>query len=289
MDNNKKISRNIPTNVRRKLRQEVNFGCPVENCGSPFLSYHHFDPPWHIKNHHDPDGMIALCLHHHKAADNGAYDTQQLKELKLHPFLTNNDLLIGEISWKRNNILFDLGGNYFLGASQVHLRNKEKLIWIEFDKNGNIMINFDLKSKDGDLVFSMRNNDWVLSTNIKDIETPPAMKKVKFSDNEKGIRLEIEFKSHDAASFIKDYSKIASSTLISNVLKLVKTKELIICKVRGKLMYPFYMHFKDGETNMKNLVGPFSVNGLFNLAEDCTMGYFDIANSLTVGDGSIIT
>lgn len=47
--------------------------------------------------------------------------------------------------------------------------------------------------------------------------------------------------------------------------------------------------FRDGETNMKGLVGPFTVNGLFNLIEGSTMGHFKIANTLTVGNGCIIT
>lgn len=283
-----KISRNIPAKVRRELRKEVNFGCPEKNCGCPFLSYHHFAPPWHVKNHHNPDGMIALCLHHHKAADNGAYTDQQLKNLKTNPYLTNQDLLIGEISWKRHHILFDIGGNYFLGASEIYLRGKEKLIWVDFDQDGHIMINFDLKSSDGNLVFSMRNNDWIISTSLNDIESPPAMKKIKLEDKKKGIKLDIEFKSHTPTNFIKEYSKIASPKLISNTLNMLQTKELVVCKVRGKLSYPFFMHFKDGETNMKNLTGPFTINGVFKLEKGAKVANFDIVDSLTIGSGNII-
>ena len=44
----------------RTLRREVGFGCPV--CRSPFLTWHHFDPPYHVEEHWRHEGMIALCL-----------------------------------------------------------------------------------------------------------------------------------------------------------------------------------------------------------------------------------
>ncbi|MFK7048863.1 hypothetical protein V3Q77_03080 [Flavobacterium davisii] len=284
----KAISRNIPAEVRRELRKEVNFGCPAKNCGSPFLSYHHFDPPWHLKKHHNPVGMIALCLHHHKAADNGAYTNEQLQNLKVNPYLKNEDLLIGEISLKRENILFDIGGNYFLGASEIYVRNDEKFIWIDFDVEGNIMLNFDIKSNDGNLIFSMRNNDWIISTTLEDIESPPAMKKIKVRDNEKDIRLDIEFKALSLESFIREYQTIIGQRLMHNLLSVLPKKELVVCKVRGKLNYPFQMHFNDGRTNMKNLKGPFTINGIYNLAENATIECFDLVDFFTIGNGAII-
>jgi hypothetical protein len=31
-----------PQEIEKLLRREVNFGCPVPGCGSPWLKYHHF-------------------------------------------------------------------------------------------------------------------------------------------------------------------------------------------------------------------------------------------------------
>lgn len=80
-------SRTIPESVRRQLRQEVGYRCPVPLCDSPFLEYHHFDPPWHEGLSHDPKGMIALCPRHHglcdpKAKDHGWLGTEALRKLK---------------------------------------------------------------------------------------------------------------------------------------------------------------------------------------------------------------
>ena len=78
----KPISRKPPEAVKLLLRQEVGFGCPLPYCRLPFLSFHHFDPPWHKEHHHRPEGMIALCVQHHEMADRGALDKARLHALK---------------------------------------------------------------------------------------------------------------------------------------------------------------------------------------------------------------
>lgn len=71
------LSRTPPIAVRRTLRGEVGFGCPVRQagnlCGNPYLRWHHFDPAWSDEHHHRPEGMIASCAQHHDEADAGAF------------------------------------------------------------------------------------------------------------------------------------------------------------------------------------------------------------------------
>jgi hypothetical protein len=76
------MDRNPPAGIRRQLAREVGFGCPVSRCGSPYLTWHHFDPPWAVRKHHDPAGMVALCRDHHPEADAGGFTVDQLREFK---------------------------------------------------------------------------------------------------------------------------------------------------------------------------------------------------------------
>ena len=99
--------------MRKILRSEVNFGCPVETCRSPFLSWHHFDPPWNeIKENH-AEGIIALCETCHRHADGGSYTKDYLHELKQNPPTTPPE---GIIPWKLNKIFVIVGGNYFFAT-----------------------------------------------------------------------------------------------------------------------------------------------------------------------------
>jgi peptide deformylase len=75
------------------------------------LSWHHFDPPWREKQHHNPDGMIALCLQHAKEADQGAFTTQQLKDMKKQPYLKELEKFPqGRFNWRREQLLLLAGG-----------------------------------------------------------------------------------------------------------------------------------------------------------------------------------
>jgi hypothetical protein len=283
------IKRYIPVDVRRILRKEVNYGCPVLNCGSPFLSYHHFDPPWHQKNHHNPNGMIALCLHHHKAADNGAFTINQLKQMKKKPFLSQKSLLRGQIAWRRKHILFDVGSNYYIGANNIFIRGEERLIWLSRNQKGEIMINFDIRDKNGIVVFSMRNNDWIASTSLKDIESPPAMKYIKIKDKNSGVRLSIRFRDlkrdlyDDIKERILGFPSLGNMDE-ENLRKLFPENEMALCTVRGLLKHRFHIHFKDGITEMKNLVGPVKISGLFNFQKGAKVGNFELGNSLFIGE-----
>src|SRR4051794_11076039 len=98
------MGREPPASVRRQLAREVGFGCPVPRCGSPYLTWHHFDPPWSVKQGHDPSGMIALCRDHHPEADAGTFTIEQLRQMKR----VGRDralLLGGKFNWMREDLL----------------------------------------------------------------------------------------------------------------------------------------------------------------------------------------
>lgn len=76
------MNRKPPAKVLKILREEVGFGCPIQSCGNPYLEWHHFDPKWGELNHHNPEGMIALCPAHHRKADANTYTKDQLRILK---------------------------------------------------------------------------------------------------------------------------------------------------------------------------------------------------------------
>src|SRR5688500_11790795 len=114
--------------VKRRLRSEVGFGCPVPGCRSPYLTYHHFDPEWHIENHHRPEGMIPLCHPHHDKAK--AWTPQQLREMKENA-LKNADGLVGRFEWMRRDVIALVGGNFWYGSTRIVSIEKEPVIWYE--------------------------------------------------------------------------------------------------------------------------------------------------------------
>lgn len=126
--------KSIPDEIKRILRAEVGFGCPVKGCGNPYLEYHHFDPPVHIKQHNNPDGMIALCTHHHKKADGGTYTVDQLHALKKDK--ANANLVKGNLEWLRKDLLAVVGGNFYYETPRIITIDNIDLVSLIRDDDG---------------------------------------------------------------------------------------------------------------------------------------------------------
>ena len=187
-DDTDDISRVPPAAVRRQLRQEVAFGCPVPGCGSPYLEYHHFDPPWAQRHHHDPAGMIALCAEHHAKAD--AFLVEQLRAMK--EAAKNNRDVEGRFDWLRRKLLAFMGGCGCYNEDVLLAANGVRWVWINRDEHGHALLNFWMCGPDGGERLLMIDNDWIVLEPPLDIECPPNGKrlKVRYADGE---WLEIRF------------------------------------------------------------------------------------------------
>ncbi len=53
------LTRTIPSDIKRKIRQRTGFGCIV--CGLGIFQYEHIKPEFSEAKEHDPDKMTTLC------------------------------------------------------------------------------------------------------------------------------------------------------------------------------------------------------------------------------------
>jgi hypothetical protein len=81
------------------------------------LTFHHFDPPWRDEHHHNPRGMIALCLEHAAHADGDAFSKDELRSLKKSGPTVGT--VIGHFPWAKREFLIRLGGCYFCSTGDV--------------------------------------------------------------------------------------------------------------------------------------------------------------------------
>ena len=158
--------------VKRQLRQEVGFGCPVADCGRPYLSWHHFDPPWRIEHHHRLEGMIALCLHHAAQADNGAFTDDQLRELKGGGG-AHSDPVHGRFEWLRQDVLVRVGGSFFYQTPVIFQLGSVPCIWLSRDDRDHLMINFRMPTTSGRPRASIIDNFWSIPRDVEEISCPP--------------------------------------------------------------------------------------------------------------------
>lgn len=194
------IPRRPPTAVLRELRREVGFGCPVEGCARPYLEWHHFDPPWHVRPHHDPAGMVALCPEHHRQADAGAFTADQLRALKLSPE-ERVEAVRGRFNWMRNDLLAVVGGNFYIRTPTIFTFREEKRIWLGRDDDGYLLLNVRMLSASGQPRARIDENFWVAKGDPIDVESPPSGKLLRIRyDNGDDLRVGFaELASFEAA------------------------------------------------------------------------------------------
>lgn len=171
------MNRNPPASVIKQLRAEVGFGCPVPGCGNPYLEWHHFDPPWKVEPHHNPDGMIALCAEHHKKADNGAYTNEQLAEFKSAK--VDPALVRGQFDWRRNKLLAVVGGNYYYETLRVLVIDGYEVVSLTRDEDGYLLLSVKMVSLSSEVRLQMVENCWENIGSPVDFVSPPSGKHLR--------------------------------------------------------------------------------------------------------------
>ncbi len=180
--------------TRRILRKEANFGCAI--CGEPYLTYHHFDPPWAERHHDEPEGMIALCVKHAWMADAKAFTKEQLRAYKRSP-ANKGTSLESTFEWFRQNFLFIVGGNIAFKCNTIVESSRERVIWLEEDEEtASRSISMNIRDQDGGLILAMDKNQWSSDLSlIEDIDSSARGHKLKVAATSKNVGLEIIFRS----------------------------------------------------------------------------------------------
>jgi len=167
----------IPRAVKKVLRAEVGFGCPVKGCGNPYLEYHHFDPPVSVRPHNEPKGMIALCAQHHKKADGDAFTVEQLHELKKDR--ANASLVKGNLDWLRKDLLAVVGGNFYHETPRVNTIDGRDLVSLLRDEEGYLRLSINMLSLEPEERIIIEENSWENVGTPLDLRSPPQGKELE--------------------------------------------------------------------------------------------------------------
>jgi hypothetical protein len=178
--------------VKTALRQEVGSCCPVQDCGSPYLTWHHFDPPWRVEHHHRPAGMIALCREHADKADHGAFTDDQLRELKRVGRSRALEIR-GRFDWMRRDLLTVVDGKFFYQTPIIFQISDIPCIWFDRDENGYLLLNFKMPTISGHPHAQVDQNFWSITPDVSEVVCPPNGRLIEVNYSN-GDKFRIEFR-----------------------------------------------------------------------------------------------
>lgn len=108
------LSRDIPEEVKRSVRQRCGFGCAV--CGSAIYEYHHFAPEFSEAKKHDSDGILLLCPGCHGKIGKGLLSAEKVNYSASHPKCQENGEAKEALEFNSEGIIIKLGGNTIIGT-----------------------------------------------------------------------------------------------------------------------------------------------------------------------------
>lgn len=171
-----RVSGTPPLEARHELRREVGFACPVpmsgDRCASPYLRWHHFDPPWRVRPHYWTPGMIALCAQHHAQAEAGEFSVAELRELK-QAGGDGEEKVRRRLAWMRERLLAVVGGNFYYETRAPLQVGPQPVIAFHRDEQGMFTLDANMPSTTGEPRVRIDRNDWIETGIPADLECPP--------------------------------------------------------------------------------------------------------------------
>lgn len=164
------LSRSIPSDVKRTVRQKCGFGCV--KCGSAIYQYEHVIPEFKDAKKHDPENIVLLCGSCHDLVTRGILSKISLQEIAKHPKCNEMGFSFGP---------FDLGGtNPEIIFGSYKCTNVEVLLSVYGEsifsvrppevKGAPFLVNALMTDSEGNETLRIENNEWRSNSLNWDVE-----------------------------------------------------------------------------------------------------------------------
>lgn len=208
------MHRTPPVTIQKALRHEVGYGCPVDGCRQAFLTWHHFDPPWRVRQHHHVGGIIALYRPHHDFADSGRFSKEELHALKRRNY--SADTAKAQFPWTKTSMLIRLGGCYSGGSSAVLGVSNEPVISLTTGPDGLLLLSFVIRAPDGTVVAGMEENGFQAApASISDLECNASATRIRLWFAPRDIGIDLSFKritTDEFVAMLRDDKQLAETS-----------------------------------------------------------------------------
>lgn len=185
------LSRNIPSDIKRKIRQDDGYGCVI--CGYILVDYEHIDPLFSEATEHHPDNIALLCSHHHDQVTRRVLPKRCVKEAKNNPFCKSNKFSYSMYYPNIDDVKIKVGNSIFEDTLIILSLHGKPLIWIEKESNeSTIQFNAIFYDSTGKKVGFLNKNTFYGLVTDSDIRGISNRIEIKFKNGVSDLVLKIE-------------------------------------------------------------------------------------------------
>ncbi len=164
------LSRTIPDDIKRAIRQDCGFGCVC--CGLAIASYEHIDPEFCEAKSHDPDKMAFLCEGCHSRVTRKFWSKQKVREAREIPYCVHERRCHDAFDIGDNELIVWVASNRIVNIETIFKVDDTILLSIEPPEasGGPFRLSGQFYDEQGNFLFKILRNEWFGEASNWDIE-----------------------------------------------------------------------------------------------------------------------
>lgn len=174
------LKRNIPSRIKRQIRQECGFGCII--CGNAIYQYEHIIPEFNDAKTHDVDKIGLLCGSCHDKVTRGFLPKEHIQNSRLSPFcLKDESSNLKYFINPKDDLIIELGNIKFINTFNILVIDSCNILSIITPEiiNSPPMISANFYDRNEKKIAWINNNEWFGDTESFDIETVGSVIKIR--------------------------------------------------------------------------------------------------------------
>ncbi len=162
------LSRDIPLDIKRDIRQRCGFGCVF--CGLFLTEIEHIDPPFVDAKEHDPNCMCLLCPNHHTKKGSVGFTVDDIKRAYANPRAKQRDFTHDkEFLFFTRPTTIKLGNWTFNDPREILKVGDETLLALEDLDDGHIALTGRFYDSSSNLILNVDKNELKISSGNWDV------------------------------------------------------------------------------------------------------------------------
>lgn len=164
------LSRYVPQDIARTIRQRCGFGCAI--CGLGFYDIEHFDPDFSDATEHNPDGMTLLCSQCNQKRARGRLSAQTVADASRNPRCLQQGFSSELFDFATNEIEVVFAGNSFIDCKHLIMVNGEPILSLNppSETKQSVSLSGIFTDTLGRTTLTIRDNVWQAKSQNWDVE-----------------------------------------------------------------------------------------------------------------------